>query len=1006
MKKKLIRGLCVLMASAPLVLNAQTSTAINSPQRLFSEGKALFQEQSFAAAVPTLRAFIGTKPDASLVEEAQYMLVVAAYNLKDVNRVQLLEQYMEDYPDSPNTNYINGLLGSAYYFDEEFEYALAYFNSVNLDYLPTLDRDDIIYRMATSFLKVGKLDESIAWFETLRQTSTGYNKDSQYYIGYIRYTQGKYDEALKNLHPLQTDDKYGQLVPYYIASSYFIMGHYDKAQNVAEGYLSQYPRNKYSAEMYRILAESNYQFSQYGKAIQAFEKYIAAGGKLGRGSAYMLGMSYYNTGVYSKAVTYLGQAVSDNEDELTQNAYLNLGLSYLQLADKTNARMAFEQASRSNADLAVKELALYNYALTIHETSFSAFGESVNVFERFLNEFPSSKYADKVSDYLVDLYMTTRSYESALNSIARIDRPSSRILEAKQKLLFQMGVQNFANTDFKQAIDYFSSALALGQYNAQTRADAAYWRGEAYYRLGDLDQAARNFRDYLSLTPKREGETYALAHYNLGYIAFNKKNFDEAENWFSKYTQLETGDNRVALADAFNRRGDAYLQNRAFIQAKGNYTRALNTSAQVGDYSIYQLALVAGLQKNYAEKVSLLSRLSNEYGESPYVAQGLYEKGRGYVQQQQSNEAIRTFQDLIAKFPENAISRKAAAEIGLLYYQNGSYDDAIKTYKWVVEKYPGSDEARLAMRDLKSLYVDLNRVDEYATLAESISGGIKMEVTEQDSLTYIAAEKVYLRGNDQEASRSFERYLERYPAGAFSLNSHYYLSVIAKRHGDVDGLVNHSTKLLSYPDNPYYEEALIMRSELAYNNGQYAEALDFYKKLRDKATTPERISMAQVGRMRSAKNLNDNNEIILASSDLLLMSKLTPELQNEALYNRAKAYIAENNKEAAMKDLVVLAGDTRTAYGAEAKFLIAENLYNNKKYSAAEKEVLQFIEQSTPHAYWLARSFVLLSDVYAATGKNLEAKQYLLSLQQNYKGEDDIQQMIDTRLENLKSINE
>ncbi|WP_018108868.1 tetratricopeptide repeat protein [Bacteroides propionicifaciens] len=1006
MKKKLIRGLCVLMASAPLVLNAQTSTAINSPQRLFTEGKALFQDQSFAAAIPSLRAFIGTKPEASLVEQAEYMLVVAAYNLKDINRVELLEEYMETYPDSPNTNYINGLLGSAYYFDEEFEYALAYFNSVNLDYLPTADRNDIIYRMATSFLKVGKLDESIAWFETLRQTSTSYNKDSQYYIGYIRYTQGKYDAALKNLLPLQTDQKYGELVPYYIASSYFIMGHYDKAQNVAEGYLTQYPRNKYSAEMYRILAESNYQFAQYNRAIQAFEKYLASGSKLGRGSAYMLGMSYYNTGVYSKAVTYLGQAISDKDDTLTQNAYLNLGLSYLQLADKTNARMAFEQASRSNADLAVKEQALYNYALSIHETSFSAFGESVNVFERFLNEFPSSKYADKVSDYLVDLYMTTRSYESALNSIARIDRPSPRILEAKQKLLFQMGVQNFANSDFNQAIDYFSSSLALGQYNAQTRADAAYWRGESYYRLGDFNQAARNFKDYLSLTPIREGETYALAHYNLGYIAFNKKSFDEAENWFSKYTQLETGDNRIALADAFNRRGDAYLQNRAFIQAKGNYTRALNTSAQVGDYSIYQLALVAGLQRNYAEKVALLSRLSSEHGDSPYVAQGLYEKGRGYIQQQQNNEAIRTFQDLIAKFPENAVTRKAATEIGLLYYQDGNYDQAIKTYKWVVDKYPGSDEARLAMRDLKSLYVDQNRVDEYAALAESITGGIKMEVTEQDSLTYIAAEKVYLRGRDQEASQSFERYLERYPAGAFSLNSHYYLSVIAKKQGDIEGMVNHSTKLLSYPDNPYYEEALIMRSELAYENKQYAEALDFYKRLKDKASTPERISMAQVGRMRSAKNLNNNNEIILASSDLLLMSKLTPELQNEALYNRAKAYIADNNKDAAMKDLVVLAGDTRTAYGAEAKYLIAENLYNNKKYPAAEKEVLQFIEQSTPHAYWLARSFVLLSDVYAATGKNLEAKQYLLSLQQNYKGDDDIQLMIDTRLENLKSINE
>ena len=81
-------------------------------------------------------------------------------------------------------------------------------------------------------------------------------------------------------------------------------------------------------------------------------------------------------------------------------------------------------------------------------------------------------------------------------------------------------------------------------------------------------------------------------------------------------------------------------------------------------------------------------------------------------------------------------------------------------------------------------------------------------------------------------------------------------------------------------------------------------------------------------------------------------------------------------------------------------------LYKAKKYGAAEKEILQFIEQSTPHAYWLARGFVLLSDVYVAMGKNLEARQYLLSLQQNYKADDDIESMITTRLNKLKSENE
>ena len=80
---------------------------------------------------------------------------------------------------------------------------------------------------------------------------------------------------------------------------------------------------------------------------------------------------------------------------------------------------------------------------------------------------------------------------------------------------------------------------------------------------------------------------------------------------------------------------------------------------------------------------------------------------------------------------------------------------------------------------------------------------------------------------------------------------------------------------------------------------------------------------------------------------------------------------------------------------------MAQLYFDNGETGKAEKEVLDYIEVSTPHAYWLARSFVLLSDVYMKLGRNLDAKQYLLSLQQNYQADDDIAEMIETRLAKL-----
>ena len=214
--------------------------------------------------------------------------------------------------------------------------------------------------------------------------------------------------------------------------------------------------------------------------------------------------------------------------------------------------------------------------------------------------------------------------------------------------------------------------------------------------------------------------------------------------------------------------------------------------------------------------------------------------------------------------------------------------------------------------------------------------------------------------------------------------------------------MEHAGKLLEYPDSPYSEEALLMRGEVLFNRKQYEQAIADYKQLQARAATAERRQLGATGVLRCAALLKDDVEVIQAATALLAEAKLTPELGNEALYYRAKAYLNQKAVKRAMDDLKVLSKDTRTLYGAEAKYLLAQQLYNAGEQAAAEKEILNFIDQSTPHAYWLARSFILLSDVYVAMDKKLDARQYLLSLQQNYQADDDIVAMINERLEKLK----
>ena len=61
-----------------------------------------------------------------------------------------------------------------------------------------------------------------------------------------------------------------------------------------------------------------------------------------------------------------------------------------------------------------------------------------------------------------------------------------------------------------------------------------------------------------------------------------------------------------------------------------------------------------------------------------------------------------------------------------------------------------------------------------------------------------------------------------------------------------------------------------------------------------------------------------------------------------------------------------------------------------------------FAKNGTPHQYWLARGFILWADIYISQGDEVQARVYLNSLQNNYKGNAEIDAMIEDRLGKLK----
>ena len=984
------------------MISAQRSYQFDSKDRLFSEAKAFFDVKNYAGCTDKLEAYKKVAANDDLVQEADYMLAYIAFDQGQENAVQMLEDYLLEYPDSRHGDEACLLIGTGYFEREDYVNAANWLADARIDALDDEQQETLFYRLAYSRLKNEGPEKARNGFEVVRRYEGAYYQAATFYIAYIDYATGKYGNAMREFNRLRRNPEFSEQSNYYIAQINYIEDNHDEVVTLTERLLRTYPNSPNNAELYRISGNSYYHLGIRDKAVSMLNTYISLVDKPGRGELYLLGVSEYNQGAYQNAVESLSQTVAE-EDEITQNACLYLGHSYLQLNDKNKARMAFEQAASMSIDKKIQETALYNNALLIHETSFTGFGESVKVFERFLNNFPNSQFSDKVNDYLVEVYLTSKNYPAALESIEKIRQPSTKILEAKQNVLFQLGLQSFMDMDINRAIRFFDQTIDMGSFDREARADAYFWRGESYYRLNDYTSAISDFNLYQNTNRLGILESYPLVNYNLGYCYFKQRDFERAQTFFQRYVSLERTQNTNAVADAYNRIGDCLFDKRQFTEAEASYSKAAELLPSAGDYAVYQKGFVLGLQRDYNGKIRMMDRIINEFPTSQYVDDALLERGRTYVLLDKPDNAVTSFKTLVDMYPNSSLAPKAGVQLGLLYYNNNQLERSVEAYKHVISRYPGTEEAKLSVQDLKSVYIDLNDISSYAAYVNSLGGSVHIEVSEQDSLTFLAAEKLFTRGDFTGAQRSLLSYLTSFPTGAFSANANFYLAKIAFDKKEFTEAKRLFVLVLNSGDTRFREESLARKSEIEYLEKNYAEALKSFRELKNIAQSRENREAAKLGIMRCSQYTGNNNEALEAADELLKETNLSPEIEAEARYLRAKSYLRLGETTKAQGDLTALSKDTRTEYGAEAKYQLAQLFYDNKDIPRAEKELLDFIDKGTPHLYWLARGFILLSDIYLDKGDHFQARQYLTSLKLNYSGNAEIDRMIETRLEKIKN---
>ncbi len=1008
-------ALATFILGFSVALSAQKTAIFQDSNASYKQGMDFYEQGLYGPAEKEFLAILNAKheeltPSTLLKKYATLYRALCAVRLNKPDGEQLILDFIRENDPSALATDAKLEIANHYYRAKEYEKALTYFKGIDAGRLDKKQAAEVRFKLAYSYFLRKNFKEARKGFNRLKNRKDKHYYAANYYYGVCNFFLDDYKKALASFKKVNSSKKYGKVVPYYIVQIHFARKEYKELLEFAEPYALA-PDTKYHAEINQLIGLAHFELGDFEKALPSLENYVEGAGKITQEEIYQLAYAQYKTGNYTAAIQNF-EELKEIDSEFGQNALYNLADSYLKTDRKNTARSAFLAASKMSYDELLQQEALFNYGKLCYELKQDR--EAINAFLKFPSD---SKYYKEAQELMGLIFLDTRDYVKALEIMEAMPSKTAAMREAYQKVAFYRGIQLFNDGKLNDAAELFNKSLKNG-FDSKVKALSYYWLGEIDYLKEDYEGSSDKFTQFQSLA-LLEGEkmpdnaSVHTASYGLGYSYLKQERYAAASRHFEdcvqgiKREKASITDQYVTtqlLPDATLRAADCYFKLNSYKKAGEFYDEVIQSKYTGLDYAMYQKGTILGLQNtnNPIDKILLLEKLYTDYPHSLYADNALFSLGATYLRIGKLENAAKMYETLLNKYKDSDLTTASLLKLGLIYVNLGDNNKGLGYFKEVFDYNPDSQEAKDALNGIEEIYITMDDPQGYFSFLENIPG-YEVSDLKKDSVLFKAGEAPYAEGNYEKATKAYSSYLKAFPRGTNSLDALFKRAESYFALKEYDLAFEDYEKVLQRGNSKFMETSARNAGLIAYNiKKDFVTAVEYFELYLSVASSEDNQHEASLGVLRSAYRSQNSGGVYGAGDRIIANPKSTKPEKAEAHYCIAKLAFEDKDYDKARSAFNKVIRLTEDERAAEARYMIAYIYYLERDLDIAEELCLNTNQQIIGYEYWLAKSVLLLADIFIEKGDTFNARASLESLVDNYTGDQAILESAKEKLNRLK----